>query len=86
MRIKFSPLLRVLLAIVAASGIAMAVLAAIDGTVTGDWVDATSTVGFPAVGFIELAMAGLGVLVFLGALAIFIALLASSSRKAGSQA
>ena len=76
--VKISPLMVVVLVIVAASGIATTILAVVDGTVTGNWLDATSAVGYPAVGLLLLALAGLGVLVFLAALAMFIAVLAGS--------
>lgn len=83
--VKISPLMGVILVIVAASGIATTILAVVDATVTGNWVDATSAVGYPAVGLILRALAGLGVLVFLAALAIFIAVLAGA-RTAESRA
>ena len=83
---KVSPLMTVLLVIVAASGIAITILAVVDGTVTGNWLDATSAVGYPAVGFILLATAGLGVLVFLAAVAIFIAVVAGRSRTVDPRA
>jgi hypothetical protein len=83
--VKISPLIGVLLVIVAASGLATTILAVVDGTATGDWLDANAAVGYPALGFVLLAMAGLGVLVFLAALAIFIALLVTRSRTADSR-
>lgn len=73
------------LLIVAASGIAVTVLTVIDATVTGDWVDATSAVGYPAVGVVLLALAGLGVFVFLAAVTLLIAALVTGSRTAASR-
>ena len=64
MTVKMSPLMGAVLAILAASGIATAILAVIDGSLTGNWLDANAAVGYPADGFILLALAGLGVLVF----------------------
>lgn len=74
------------LLIVAASGIAVTVLTVIDATVTGDWVDATSAVGYPSVGLVLLALAGLGVFVFLAAVTLLIAALVTGSRTAASRA
>jgi len=82
---KITPPMAVLLVLVAVSGIAMTILAAVDGTLTGDWVDATAPVGYPAVGLLLIAMAGLGVLVFLGTLAIFLIMATSGSRTAHAQ-
>ena len=78
--VKMSPLMGAVLAIVAACGIAITVLAVIDGSLTGNWLDANAAVGYPADGFILLALAGLGVLVFLAAVVVFLVVLASGSR------
>ncbi len=86
MNVRISPLPGVALVIVAGAGIATTILAMVDATVTGDWLDATATAGYPAVGFLLLALAGLGVIVFLGAAAVFIALLVAGSRTAGGDA
>lgn len=85
MTARISPLMAAVLAILAASGIAVTVLAVIDGSLTGDWLDANAAVGYPADGFMLLALAGLGVLVFLGALVVFLVALASGSRPVEAQ-
>jgi hypothetical protein len=86
MTVKMSPLMGAVLAILAASGIATTILAVIDGSLTGNWLDANAAVGYPADGFILLALAGLGVLVFLGAVVMFLVVLASGSRTVEAQA
>jgi hypothetical protein len=83
---RMSPLIGAVLAILAASGIATTILAVIDGNLTGDWLDAHPAIGYPADGVILLALAGLGVLVFLGAAVVFLVLLASGSRTVEARA
>ena len=75
-----TPFVTVLLVILASSGIAITVLAVVDGSLTGDWIDANSPVGYPADGSILLALAGLGMLVFLAAVVLFVAALVNGSR------
>jgi len=43
---KITPPMAVLLVLVAASGIAMTILTAVEGSLTGDWVDATAATGY----------------------------------------
>jgi hypothetical protein len=81
--VKLTPLIGTILVILAASGIAIATLAGVDGTLTGDWIDANAPVGYPADGFILLGLAGLGVLVFLAAAVLFLAALVARSRRTG---